>query len=92
MIGIHPKTASSLEPIIKNAILSTQYNPAQEENPLEAAPFSVDVSHTDFKLIKYMSGSLLYSTDGKIPTTKPTLVVANSLGKVSDQNKRKFAE
>ena len=39
-----------------------------------------------------MSGSLLYSTDGKIPTEKPTLIVGNSISKVSSQNQKQYAE
>jgi hypothetical protein len=39
-----------------------------------------------------MSGSLLYSIDGKIPTEKPTLIVGNSLAKISSQNQKQYAE
>lgn len=90
--GIYPEVSKSIEPIIKEALLSTVYDQSQNENPLDAAIFTVDTSNTDFKLIKYMSGSLLYSTDGKIPTEKPILIVGNSIGKVPTQNRKKYAE
>lgn len=90
--GIYPEASKNIELKIKDALLSTVYNASQNENPLEAATFTIDIKDTDFKLIKYMSGSLLYSTDGKIPTEKPTLVAGNSIAKISTQNQKKYAE
>ena len=90
--GIYPEASKEIEAQIKDALLSTVYNISQNDNPLEAATFIIDVKDTDFKLIKYMSGSLLYSTDGKMPTEKPTLIVGNSIAKISSQNQKKYAE
>ena len=90
--GIYPETSKQLETKIKSALLSTVYNSTQDDNPLEAATFSIDTKNTEFKLVKYMSGSLLYSTDGKIPTDKPTLIVGNSLVKIPLNNQKKYAE
>ncbi len=90
--GIYPEASKDSELKIKDALLSTVYNNSQNDNPLEAATFTIDIKDTDFKLIKYMSGSLLYSTDGKIPTEKPTLIVGNSIAKVPSQNQKKYAE
>ena len=90
--GIYPEAAKEIEAQIKDALLSTVYNISQNDNPLEAATFIIDVKDTDFKLIKYMSGSLLYSTDGKMPTEKPTLIIGNSVAKISSQNQKKYAE
>jgi len=90
--GIYPEASKEIEPQIKEALLSTVYNSLQNDNPLEAATFTIDIKDTDFKLIKYMSGSLLYSTDGKIPTEKPTIIVGNSIAKVPSQNQKKYAE
>jgi hypothetical protein len=90
--GIYPEASKNIEVQIKDALLSTVYNNSQNDNPLEAATFTIEIKDTDFKLIKYMSGSLLYSTDGKIPTEKPTLIVGNSIAKVPSQNQKKYAE
>ena len=90
--GIYPEASKDIEPQIKDALLSTVYNNLQNDNPLDAATFTIDIKDTDFKIIKYMSGSLLYSTDGKIPTEKPTLIVGNSIAKVSSQNQKKYSE
>ena len=90
--GIYPEVSKEIEAQIKEALLSTVYNSLQNDNPLEAATFTIDVKDTDFKLIKYMSGSLLYSTDGKIPTEKPTIIVGNSIAKIPSQNQKKYSE
>ena len=90
--GIYPGASKEIEAQIKQALISTVYNISQNENPLEAATFTIDIKDTDFKLIKYMSGNLLYSTDGKIPTEKPTLIVGNSIAKISSQNQKKYSE
>lgn len=90
--GIYPETATDIEEAITKAVLSTLYDDKQEENSLDAVPFSIDVSGTPFVLVKYLSGSLLYSADGKIPTEKPTLIVGNSLGKIPITNQKAFAE
>lgn len=90
--GIYPEASKEIEGQIKVALFSTVYNISQNDNPLEAATFAIDVQDTDFKLIKYMSGSLLYSTDGKMPTEKPTLIVGNSIAKIPIQNQKKYSE
>jgi hypothetical protein len=90
--GIYPKASKEDEEKIKEALLSTVYNIDHEVNPLDAATFTIEIRGTDFKLIKYMQGALLYSTDGKIPTEKPTLIVGNSIGKIPFQDQKKYAE
>lgn len=90
--GIYPEASKDIESAIKDALLSTVVTLSQKENPLEAATFTIDIKNTDFKLIKYMSGSLLFSTDGKIPTEKPTLIVGNSLAKIAIQHQKKYSE
>jgi PsbP-like protein len=90
--GIYPESGKEIESKIKDALLSTVYNATQADISPVAATFTVDIANTDFKLIKYLAGSLLYSTDGKIPTEKPTLIVGNSIAKISHQNQKQYAE
>ena len=89
--GIYPESYKNIEEKIKTALLSTIYDASQNEDPLHAASFTIDATGTDFKIIKYMSGSLLYSTDGKIPTVKPTLIVGNSLAAIPTQNQKEYS-
>ncbi len=90
--GIYPESSKNIEGKIKEALLSTTYNSSQNDDPLEAAGFIVNTDGTDFKVAKYISGSLVFSTDGQIPTEKPTFIVGNSLTRVSFENQKQYAE
>ncbi|HTN45956.1 MAG TPA: hypothetical protein VL098_06370 [Flavipsychrobacter sp.] len=90
--GVYPETSKEIATKIKEALLSTVYDSSQQGNALDAVPFTLDVKDTDFKLAKYLSGSLLYSTDGKIPTEKPMLIAGNSIAKVTAHNQKEYAE
>jgi hypothetical protein len=90
--GIYPESARSNEAKIKEALLSTVYDPAQDDDPAAAAAFSLDTRDTEFKIAKFMSGSLLYSTDGKIPTERATLIVGSSTGNVAAGQQKQYAE
>ncbi|MEO5563892.1 MAG: hypothetical protein ABIR18_10670 [Chitinophagaceae bacterium] len=90
LTGVYPEKHKSIEGDIKAALLSTSYNENQNDNPLDAASFKIDVSGSEFKVAKYIAGSLLYTFDGKIPTERPTLLVGNSLSKVSVEDKKQY--
>lgn len=90
--GIYPEASKEIEAKMKEALLSTVYTASQNDNPQDAATFTVDITETDMKLINYMSGSLVYSTDGKIPTEKPSLIVGNSIGKIAPGEQKTYAE
>jgi len=90
--GIYPEAAKAMAPKIKAALFSTVYDPSQNENPLAAVPFTINVAQSNLKLVKYISGSLLYSADGTIPTETPTLIVGNSIAKVPAIAQKKYAE
>ncbi|MDZ7900992.1 MAG: hypothetical protein U5N85_23565 [Arcicella sp.] len=87
--GIYPEKSKDIESEIKEALFSTIYSESQTENPLDAAKFTIETQETEFKVTKYLSGMLLYSIDGKIPTEKPTLTVGNSISKISPTVDRK---
>jgi hypothetical protein len=89
--GIYPKASKAVEPMIEKALLSTMYHASQNENPLDAASFLINTESSNFKLVEYMSGSLLYSTDGKIPTDKPTIIVGNSIAAFTGIDRKEFA-
>lgn len=89
--GIYPEASKDIELEIKDALLSTVFDASQNINALDAAIFSIDTKNTDFQLVKYMSGTLLYSVDGKIPTKKPILIVGNSIAKVPVVNQKRYS-
>lgn len=88
--GIYPESSKYLEPEIRKALLSTIYNVNQAENALDAVSFTLDVSGTNFILAKFISGSLIYTTDGKIPSDKPTIIISASLGRVPEDNRKQY--
>jgi hypothetical protein len=90
--GIYPEASKSVEGRVSDALLSTLYNPSQNDDPLDAAPFAINVEGTQYKVAKFMGGSLIYSIDGKIPTDKPTLIVGRSIAKVSAPNQKQYAK
>jgi hypothetical protein len=90
--GIYPEAAKAMEASMKAALLSTVYSASQNDNPQDAAAFTIDANGTDFKLAKYISGSLIYSTDGKVPTEKATFIVGSSVSKIPAPNQKKYAE
>jgi len=90
--GIYPEEFKSIEPQIKKALLSTRYNPKQKNNPLASAPFVLDVEGTEFKFTNYLSGSYLYTIDGKTPTENPIFIVSKSIDYVQQSQYMKFAE
>ncbi len=90
--GIYQEANKNKAAEIKTAMLSTVYNELQDENPLGAATFTFDTKDSEFKLVKFMSGSLFYSIDGKIPTEKPTLRVGHSLANVPLEFQKRYIE
>lgn len=89
--GIYPEAVKEIEAEIKKSLLSTSFNAMQTEAPLEAVSFKVNITGSDFKLAKFMGGSLLYSTDGKVPTEKPVLVISPSIAKVATENRKQYS-
>src|SRR5688572_71215 len=77
--GIYPEASMSIESKITDALLSTVYNTSQDDNPLEAAPFTLNVEGTEYKVTKFIAGSWLYTTDAKTLTDRLTLIIGNSL-------------
>lgn len=89
--GIYPEKSNSIDGKMKESLMSTIYDNTVIEDPLDAAVFTLDVKGTEFKVVKYMMGSLLYSVDGQIPTDKATLMAGTSSTKITGEDKKQFA-
>lgn len=92
--GIVPKDNLDLEQKVKNALLSTFYNPSKILTPLDAVDFEISTEGTDFVFAKSMSNMLVYNRDGKMPsesTDMASLVVAKAISKVEITDKKEFA-
>jgi hypothetical protein len=90
--SITPENSNESEPALKEALFSISFNKEQGDDPLDAAPYIVNVEGTGFKVVRYMAGTLFYSEDGKIPTKTATLMVGNSLGGASISDQKTYAE
>jgi hypothetical protein len=90
--GMYPETEKEMEGQIREALFSTVYSAVQNDDPLDAVSFSIEVKDTEFKLAKYLSGSLIYSVDGKMPTERPILIIGNSVAKIPAENQKRYAE
>jgi hypothetical protein len=88
--GIYPERHKGIEKDIRAAILSTTYHKDRATAPEEAVKFGIDVTGTEFRLTQNMSGSLIYTTDGKLPSAGPALIVARSISKVSAPDKKNY--
>ncbi|WP_298147307.1 hypothetical protein [Flavobacterium sp.] len=89
--GIYPDSSKEIESEIKKSLFSTIYNDNQNDNPFDAVKFSIDIKETDYKFVKYLSGSLLYSEDGNLPTDKGIFIVSTSVGKFSEFNHKQHS-
>ena len=90
--GIYPESGKNIETAIKNSMFTIKESALLNSNPEESVKFSIDISGTEFKFTKNISGTLLYTIDGVIPSDKPLLLVGNSVANVTTQNKQKYAE
>lgn len=89
--GIYPANFPELANPIQASLLSIQYHANQDDDPMHAVNFLIDTTGSKLLLAKYQNGSLLFSKDGKIPTTAPTLIVGSSFSSQSIPNKKQFA-
>ncbi len=90
-----PKTlAQELSARLKSAVLSTRLDRSPAPAPGADLPFTLEVS-PKLKLSPGISKTLVYTTDGIIPTKlpkEPLFIVAPSLGRVAIADKQQFAE
>lgn len=89
--GIYPASAAHLGNSIQIAILSIEFNNNLDDDPMHAVNFTIDTVGSSLLLAKYQNGTLLFSKDGKIPTTAPTLIIGSSFSKQTISDKKQFA-
>jgi hypothetical protein len=58
---------------------------------VDSAKFSIDIEGTDYKFVKSLAGSLMYSEDGKIPSNKGLIIIANSLGNSAPADQKQYS-
>jgi hypothetical protein len=89
--GTFPKEVTELEKDIRESMFSVVYESGLTVDPLSAVSFTVDTENTKLKFGKSMTGMLLYTVDGKVPTEsndKTTFIVGLSLANVQTGDKK----
>lgn len=91
--GIYPAAANDMESEIKKAMYSVIYNASNAVSGEEIANFTVDISNTGFSFAAYLSGSLIYTPDGKMPTesvNKEMIIVGTSFQNINIENRKEY--
>ena len=91
VVGSYPEAYKSVESAVHEAIFTTIYNIQQDDDPLAAARFTIDVSGYGFKLDRSVSGLISYKMDDLKPTRQPTLVAAESVGRISYPDLKQYS-
>ncbi|MEO5977098.1 MAG: hypothetical protein ABIS36_14440 [Chryseolinea sp.] len=89
--GMFPKDVYSLREEILASIRSVVYDTSLLVDPLSNMTFSVKTDDTKLKFAKNISGTLLYTVDGKVPTEsvdKTSFLVGMSMANVQTLDKR----
>ena len=89
--GIYPEQAKDSENEIKKSLFTIERNEQLAEKPLESVNYSINVEGTDYKYVKSFAGSLIYTEDDKIPTSKGLIGVSYSLGHKVNSDYKEFA-
>ncbi len=95
-IIINGSTPSNLEQIaklVKAALLTSVYEPNREIDPFGVVDYAVDLTSSKLKFAKGMSGSLIFTYDGNIPSEtvdQTTLIIAKSFSAQDIEDRKLF--
>lgn len=93
MNGVFPENMNKFGAEIKKSMLSVIYDAGLELDPFAVLDYTIDVSQTKLKFASSMSGSLIFTVDGKVPTAsedKTNLIVTKSFNTVTPEDKKQF--
>lgn len=92
--GTFPRNVSLYHKDIIESMLSVVYDSTIIVDKLEGVPFGIDISDTKLKIAHNLSGTLMYTTDGRVPPESPDrtlLMVGSSQGESIVVNRRQAA-
>lgn len=84
-------TSRELEPAIKKSVLTASYNPDQDPDMSGAASFTIAAGNSGFRPTQFLSGTITYTLDNRIPTQKPFMIVGPSLTRAEIDDKKEFS-
>lgn len=93
-VSLPSSQKDSLRQVLKNVLFTTVYRKFDPSPFTAAANYEIDITGSPLVLAKSASNSLVYTTDGKIPTEnseKTALLTTRSEGKLEFRDKKMFA-
>mgnify|MGYP001766543380 CR=1 FL=1 len=79
---------------IKESLLTIYYEENKQTDPFATIDFSIDVTGTKLKFAKNIANSLIFTTDGMVPTNsadKTNLIVAKSISPMLQEDKKLYS-
>ena len=89
--GTFPEEFEELEKDVRESILSVVYESELMVDPLSAVAFTVDTRNTKLNFAKNLTGTLIYTVDGEVPTAsndKTSFIVGHSLVNIHTIDKK----
>ncbi|MGL4630455.1 MAG: hypothetical protein ACRCVT_04540 [Leadbetterella sp.] len=93
--AVYPEDKPMMQKDVLAAILSTSFQKIKTISPEEDADYSINSSSVDYKFAGSVSGSLIYTQDGNLPTSKEdktTFSLVASSPNVLILNRKDFAK
>ena len=91
--GATPKNLNKVASDVKTSMLTTYYEKDKTINPFAVVDYSIDLTKSKLKFANRASNSLIFTTDGNVPTQstdKTSLIIAKSLSKTDIDDKELF--
>lgn len=91
--GAFPDNMKEIGVQVKESILSAIYDEKRVVDPFETIDYSIDASKAGLKFGKNISNSLIFTTDGIVPTNsidKTSLMVSKSFSTITIEDKKLF--
>ncbi len=91
--GATPNNLKEISSSVKNSILTSYYEADKRINLFDVVDYSIDYSKSKIQFAKSVSNSLIFTTDGIIPTKssdKTSLIIAKSFSKTSIEDRKLF--
>lgn len=93
--GMYPENETAVGDIILSSMKSVRYNETTAENGKEAVKFALDPTGTSMIYSGYVSGALMYSQDGKMPTQSQdgaVFTVGSSFSSITIEDTKAYTE
>lgn len=91
--GATPNNLKEIANAVKSSILTSFYEADKKINPFDVVDYSIDLTKSKLQFAKSASNSLIFTTDGIIPTKstdKTSLIIAKSFSKTDIEDRKSF--